>query len=67
MSVQIGKCYRTPWEPSGVVRVLSIVSESDNIKETCMIEFVGDHPQGYRDGSIGRYPTDELEGREVCG
>lgn len=65
MTIEVGKCYRTPWEPSGVVRVLNVEPSHTIYKEVALIEFVGDHPKGYKSGTHGRYPSSELDGREV--
>jgi hypothetical protein len=66
MSVEVGKLYRTPWEPSGVVEVLEIENPQYPYDEpTAFVRFVGDHPRGYKDGSPGRYCVKQLEGREV--
>ena len=41
-----GELYRTPWEPSGLVRVLEI--EIIRGHENSIVEQVGDHPKGYK-------------------
>lgn len=59
MTVEIGKTYWTPWEPTGKFRV-------DEIHGPWANGFmVGDHPKGYKDGEVGAYLVSELEGREV--
>ena len=61
MAVEVGKIYRTPFEPSGLVRVLEIESfYPGTSRRTAFIEHVGNHPHGYKDGSVGRYFADEL-------
>lgn len=64
-AVVVGRIYRTPWEPSGLFRVLEIEPAWDGCAECAHGEFVGDHPKGYRDGEVGAYFTKELAGREV--
>jgi hypothetical protein len=63
--IQVGKTYRTPWEPSGLFRVTLIEPPQYPFGETAFGVFVGDHPAGYADGSFGRYYSHELAGREV--
>ncbi len=63
--VEIGKTYRTPYEPSGLFRVLEVWPA--NNPETAFGVFVGNHPSGYRDGEVGRYFTAELRDQEVLG
>ena len=65
MAVEVGKTYRTPWEPSGLFRVTAIEPAFDGFQEAAFGVFVGDHA-GYAGGSRGRYYTKELEGREVA-
>jgi len=62
--VVVGKIYRTPWEPAGLFRVLQIEPAVKNSGESAFGVFVGNHPCGYQDGTFGRYPTKELEGRQ---
>jgi hypothetical protein len=50
---------RTPFEPSGLVKVLAVEGPFDG-KQTVFIEYVEDHPHGYRNGEIGRYYAHEL-------
>ncbi len=63
MSVEIGKTYRTPWEPSGLFRVTAIIPACGVLAEMATGVFVDDHPAGYEADSPGRYYTHELEGR----
>jgi hypothetical protein len=57
----VGKTMRTPFEPSGLVRVLRVEDELFNGKRTVFIEFTEDHPNGYRAGDVGRYFAHELK------
>ena len=59
-SIAIGQVYRTPFEPSGLVKVIAIEPPQSGFDECAFVEFVGDHPHGYKDGSNGRYFTKEL-------
>lgn len=63
--VVVGSIYRTPWKPAGLFRVLKIEPASGGFGEAAFGKFVGDHPNGHRDGEVGRYPTKELVGRET--
>ncbi len=54
-----GHRYRTPWEPSGIVEV------DEDEGESVLVWHVGDHPKGYKAGTIGRYLVKELIGRET--
>ena len=56
----VGREYRTPWEPSGVVRVIELEDACWPYKPTAVVVFVGDHPNGYRSGTLGRYQQHEL-------
>lgn len=63
--LEVGKVYRTPWEPSGLFRVVELEDGGIGGYPTAFGLFVGDHPNGYKDGSPGRYLQRELVGREV--
>lgn len=55
----IGKVFRTPFEPSGLVRV----TEFGGIlygRLVVHVEYVEDHPHGYPKGSEGSYLAEEL-------
>lgn len=61
-AIEIGKKYKTPFEPSGIVEVIRIESEDNFYKKpTCIIKYIGDHPAGYKNGTEGRYFCDELK------
>lgn len=60
MSIEVGRIYRTPFEPAGLFRVLEIEPGREGWDETAFGVYVGDHPAGYRDGSYGRYFSKEL-------
>lgn len=60
-TLQIGKIYKTPFEPSGTVEVIEIEPANQFYKKpTCLVKFIGDHPAGYKNGTQGRYFCDEL-------
>ena len=63
--LELNAVYRTPFEPSGLFRVLEIEPQGDVCEPTAFGVFVGDHPHGYKDGSPGRYFVRELVGRKV--
>ena len=58
--IEVGKVYRTPYEPSGLVQVIAIEPPQSGYPECAFVKFVGDHPAGYKDGSHGRYFSSEL-------
>jgi len=61
--VTVGGTYRTPFEPSGTVKVLALEPTPEwpyNGRTMAYVEFVEDHPHGYPAGSTGRYLADEL-------
>lgn len=60
--IVIGKIYHTPYEPSGLFKVLDLEEGND---PTAFGVFIGDHPHGYKSGTYGRYYTKELIGKEV--
>lgn len=62
-SYMTGNTYRTPWEPSGLVKVLEAEPGLYFGRTSVFIEFVEDHPMGYKKGEVGRYLADEM--REV--
>lgn len=57
--------YRTPFEPSGLFKVLEVEPANNIYGQTAFGVFVGDHPAGMKAGTAGRYPVRELVGREV--
>ncbi len=64
-NLELNAVYRTPFEPSGLFRVLEIEPQGNEYEPTAFGVFVGDHPHGYKDGSPGRYFVRELVGRKV--
>lgn len=59
--IVVGQNYRTPFEPSGIVKVIAIEPPQAGFDECAFVEFVGDHPSGYKSGSPGRYFSKELK------
>lgn len=56
----VSKTFRTPFEPSGLVKVL-LVEKGDYFgKKTVWVRFLEDHPHGYAKDSYGRYMASEL-------
>lgn len=55
-----GKLARTPFEPSGLVRIVEVEKGLYCGRKTIFGFFEGDHPHGYKDGSPARYFLDEL-------
>lgn len=58
--VVVGKVYRTPFEPSGLFRVMQVEPQGAGFGATAFGVFVGDHPNGYKYGTFGRYYVKEL-------
>ena len=56
----LGHVYRTPYDPSGLVRIIAIEPPQAGYDECVFVQFVGDHPSGYKDGTNGRYFSKEL-------
>lgn len=50
----------TPFDPGGRVRVLEIEEGFYEGRRTAWVEYLEDHPHGYRKGTCGRYFADEL-------
>lgn len=57
-TVQVGQIYRTPFVPSGRVKVTDI-SVTTNWGEIAYVEFIEEHPHGEK-GSSGVYLASEL-------
>lgn len=58
-SIVVGQEYRTPWEPSGIVRVTEIGDHYG--QKMARVVHVDDHPSGYPAGSVGAYFCNELK------
>jgi hypothetical protein len=56
----VGRRYYTPWKPSGLVEVVSVAEGLWDGRVIVAVRFVGNHPNGYRDGDFGFYLADEL-------
>jgi hypothetical protein len=59
MAIVVNEYYRTPFDPWGIVRVLELGPGFEG-REIAYVRFFGDHPHGYKDGSLGSYFADEL-------
>lgn len=60
MEWKVGDIARTPWEPSGLV-IIKDIEPPGSVYDWCaFVEFIEDHPKGYRKGSPGRYQLKEL-------
>jgi hypothetical protein len=55
-----GDIASTPFEPSGLVKILEIEPAGEIYGVTARVEFIEDHPHGYPKGSEGRYQLKEL-------
>jgi hypothetical protein len=56
----VGREFRTPFDPAGVVQVLEIEPGYFCDRRTVLVKHVVDHPMGYLAGTIGRYFLEEL-------
>jgi hypothetical protein len=62
---KVGDIARTPWEPSGLVKILELEPAGTIYDECAFVVFIEDHPNGYRNGEPGRYQLKELRAAET--
>lgn len=56
-----GEQYRTPFDPCGLVEVISVGSADSYFGHTPVcVRYVEDHPHGYEKGEVGFYCADNL-------
>lgn len=55
-----GKTCHTPFEPSGLVKVIDVSWDPFFKRHCAYIEYVEDHPHGYKKGEYGLYFADQL-------
>jgi len=58
-----GDIIRTPYEPSGLVKVVAIAPVCWPYGVTVLVRYLHDHA-GYTQGSLGRYRLADLEERQ---
>ena len=56
----IGDIVRTPYEPSGLVRIVAVEWVEFFGCEMVQVEHVEDHPHGYKKGTTGWYRAADL-------
>ena len=61
VSVKVGDVARTPFEPSGLVKILGIHIGGFFDKNLAFVEYLEDHPYGYKKGETGNYFLNELK------
>jgi hypothetical protein len=67
MEVKVGGIYRSRWWETGMFKVLKIEQGDDPDNAEVVVEFIEDHPKGYKDGSHGRYMVSDLREVSVTG
>jgi hypothetical protein len=65
--VKVGAVYRSRWWETGMFKVLKIEQEDDPKEAAVVVEFIEDHPKGYKAGSHGRYMVADLREVSVAG
>jgi hypothetical protein len=58
--LKVGDVVRTPFEPSGLVKILAIHIGGFFDKNLAFVEYLEDHPYGYKKGENGNYFLNEL-------
>ena len=67
MKVKVGGIYRSKWSETGMFKVLKIEQADDPRNAAVVVEFIEDHPKGYKTGSHGRYMVSDLREVSVAG
>jgi hypothetical protein len=65
--VKVGGIYRSKWSETGMFKVLEIEQGDDPENAAVVVEFVEDHPNGYKAKSHGRYMVSDLRDVSVAG
>lgn len=58
--MKVGDVVRTPFDPSGMVKILDIHIGGFFDKNLAFVEYLEDHPCGYKKGETGNYFLNEL-------
>jgi len=67
MKVKVGGIYRSKSWQTGMFKVLKIEQGDDPDNAAVVVEFIEDHPKGYKAGSHGRYMIEDLREVSVAG
>jgi len=67
MKVNVGGIYRSKWSETGMFKVLKIEQGDDPENAAVFVEFIEDHPKGYKAKSHGRYMVSDLREVSVAG
>lgn len=67
LKVKVGGVYRSKWNETGMFKVLKIEQPDDPDNAAVVVEFIEDHPKGYKAGSHGRYMVADLREVSVAG
>ena len=67
MTVKVGGIYRSNWSKTGMFKVLKIEQADDPDNAAVVVEFIEDHPNGYKAKSHGRYMVADLLEVSVAG
>jgi hypothetical protein len=67
IEVKVGGIYRSQWWETGMFKVLKIEQGEDPEESAVVVEFIEDHPKGYKTGSHGRYMVSDLRKVSVAG
>ena len=65
--VKVGGVYRSKWLETGMFKVLEIEQAEDPDNAAVIVEFIEDHPKGYKTGAQGRYMVADLREVSVVG
>ena len=67
LKVEVGGVYRSRWSETGMFKVLEIEPADDPDNAAVVVEFIEDHPKGYKAKSHGRYMVADLREVSVAG
>ena len=67
MKVKVGGVYRSQWHKTGMFKVLRIEQADDPDNAAVVVEFIEDHPNGYKAKSHGRYMVADFREVSVAG
>ena len=67
MKVKVGGVYRSRWCETGMFKVLTLEQADDPDNAAVVVEFIEDHPNGYKAKSHGRYMVEDLREVSVAG
>jgi hypothetical protein len=67
LNVKVGGVYRSKWHETGMFKVLKIEQPDDPDNAAVVVEFIEDHPKGYKARSHGRYMVADLREVSVAG